>query len=238
MGFKEKLALKYVRTKFQILSFFSKRNAAEAAFELFCTPQFRNTKELPSVFAKAEVINFHFHNYHIQGYRWNKEGIKKIQILHGFESSVVNFDHFVQLLIDKDYCVLAFDAPAHGRSSGKSTNVMMYKEFIEYIFKEYGPVTNYICHSLGGLSVSLAMESTPHNESFKIALIAPATETPTAIDNFFQFLHLNNKVRKEFDKIIEQKSNHKPEWFSVVRALQHIKAQVLWIHDKDDDMTP
>lgn len=238
MGFKEKLALKYVRIKFGLLSLLSKRKAAEAAFELFCTPQYRNTKDPSPIFEKAENIRFDFQGYQIQGYRWNKDANKKIQILHGFESSVVNFDHYVQPLLDKGYCVLAFDAPAHGRSSGKTTNVIMYKEFIEYIFKHYGPVKNYICHSLGGLSLSLAMEDIPHDGSFKLALIAPATETPTAIDMFFNVLRLNNDLRKEFDHVIEAKSGHRPQWFSVVRALQNVKARVLWIHDRDDDMTP
>lgn len=238
MGFKETLALTYIRTKFTLLSILSKRKAAKAAFDLFCTPRIRNRKDLPPLFKKAEIIRFDFEGYHIQGYRWNKDGAKTIQILHGFESSVVNFDHFIQPLIDKGYCVLAFDAPAHGRSSGRQINVITYKEFIRYIFDHYGPVQHYICHSFGGLSLSLALEEMPHDENSKVVLIAPATETSTAIDQFFSFLHLSQSLREPFDKIIEDKSGHIPTWFSVVRALKHSKAQVLWIHDRDDDMTP
>ena len=48
MKFKEKIAIRYIRTKFKILSSISKKKAAEKAFELFCTPQFRNVKDLPS----------------------------------------------------------------------------------------------------------------------------------------------------------------------------------------------
>ena len=28
------------------------------------------------------------------------------------------------------------------------------------------------------------------------------------------------------------------EWFSIARAMKNITAQVLWIHDEDDDITP
>ena len=29
-----------------------------------------------------------------------------------------------------------------------------------------------------------------------------------------------------------------PSWYSIKRALQNVKSQVLWFHDRDDDTTP
>jgi predicted subunit of tRNA(5-methylaminomethyl-2-thiouridylate) methyltransferase len=70
-------------------------------------------------------------------------------------------------------------------------------------------------------------------------LIAPATETSTAVDGAFTMLKIkNNLVRKEFDKIIFEKSGYPTEWFSIKRAMKNIKAAVLWIHDESDDITP
>ena len=234
----QKIVLKYIRTKFKILSAISKRKAAEKAFVLFCTPQYRNRKKLPKIFEEAESIQFPFHNYNIQGYRWNTSADKKILILHGFESSVVNFDRYIRPLIRMNYCVLAFDAPAHGRSSGKVINVLAYKEFINHINREYGPVKNFISHSFGGLALSLAVEEWMHDDSYKLVLIAPAAETTTAIDSFFDLLQLELQVRSEFDIIIKENSGYSPEWFSVSRACQHIKAQLLICQDKDDILTP
>ena len=108
MKFKEKIAIRYIRTKFKILSSISKKKAAEKAFELFCTPQFRNVKDLPPVFEQAEKLRFKFQEFNIVGYRWNKGGNRKALIVHGFESSVVNFDRYVSALIKKGYEVLAF----------------------------------------------------------------------------------------------------------------------------------
>lgn len=234
----QRLVIKYIRTKFKILSSISKRKAAEKAFDLFCTPQFRNKKKLPRIFEQAEPVAFRFENYRIQGYRWNKDAPQKVLILHGFESSVINFDRYVKPLVTKGYCVLAFDGPAHGRSSGKKVNVLLYKNFIHRINEEFGPVKNFIAHSLGGLALSLAMEELKHDESFKIVYIAPATETTTAVDTFFRFLQLNGDVRREFDKVIEEMGGQPPAWYSVTRAAKNIKAQVLFFQDKDDDMTP
>lgn len=238
MRLSQRLAINYIRTKFKLLSSISKRKAAERAFHLFCTPQHRNKKKLPHIFEQAEIIRFKFLNYTIQGYRWNASADKKVLILHGFESSVVNFDRYVKPLISKNYCVLAFDAPAHGRSSGKEINVQIYKEFINHLNNSFGPIKNFIAHSLGGLALSLAIENWEHDKDFKIVFIAPAVETQTAIDYYFKFLRLDQEARKEFDKIIEEQNGYSPAWYSIARAAENIKATVLFFQDKDDEMTP
>ncbi len=235
---RQRLVLKYIRTKFRFLSIISKRKAAREAFNLFCTPQYRNKKNPPRIFEQAEKVNFRFENYMIQGYRWNGAGSKKILILHGFESSVVNFDPFVKPLIMKDYSVLAFDAPAHGASSGNRINALIYKKFINKINDQYGPITNFISHSLGGLALSLSLEEKSHDDTFRVVFIAPATETTTAVNSFFEYLKLDHKLRKAFDRHIEKIDTHMPEWYSVSRAAKNIKARVLWFQDKDDTMTP
>jgi len=238
MALTKRLALKYVRTKFKLLSSLSKRKAAEKAFELFCTPQYRSGKDLPAVFRKSEKIEFPFEGSIVRGYRWNHPSSTKALILHGFESSVINFANYVEPLIKKEYEVLAFDAPAHGRSTGKTITVIIYKNLVHYIWKNFGPIDSFITHSFGGLTLCLALEEIPHSESTKIVLVAPAAETKTAIDNFFKLLKLDSYVRKEFDDIIEEQGGRPPEWYSVSRAAPKIRGQVLFLQDKDDHMTP
>ena len=235
---RRQLALSYIRTKFKLLSALSKKKAATKAFQLFCTPQYRNKKKLPQVFEKAEKINFLLDGNEIQGYRWNHPADKKLLILHGYESSVINFERYIKPLAKTGFEVLAFDAPAHGRSSGKQINAVAYKNFILHINNEYGPIRNFITHSFGGLALSLALEEMEHDEKTKIVFIAPAAETTTAVNSFFKFLQLDKEVRKEFDQIICAMSGYPPEWFSIRRIAKNIKARVLWLQDKDDLMTP
>lgn len=238
MRLSQRIVLTYIRTKFKLLSSFSKPLAARKAFKLFCTPQHRNKKKLPRIFKLSEKISFDFKGNLIQGYRWNNGAPKKLLILHGFESSVINFDRYVKPMIKNEYEVLAFDAPAHGRSSGKEITAVLYKELILHVHKTYGPITNFMAHSLGGLALCLALEEIDHDENYKVVLIAPATETTTAINSFFRFLKLDSKVRFEFDHLIKKMSGQYPDWFSINRLAQKIKANVLWLQDKDDTMTP
>ncbi|MDB5253314.1 MAG: hypothetical protein JWP27_2483 [Flaviaesturariibacter sp.] len=238
MRFGQRLALVYIRTKFKLLSLVSKRKAAEQAFILFCTPQHRNSKVLPPIFDSAETLRFDFRGDAIHGYRWNGDSDRKVLILHGFESGIVNFDRYVAPLVAAGFCVLGFDAPAHGRSAGHMINVLLYKEFIEFVQRQFGPVRYFIGHSLGGLALSLALEDMPGNEQCKAVLIAPATETTTAVDYLFSILQLGPSLRPAFEKLIEEKGGRPSSWFSVARAAEQIRAQVLWVHDRGDDLTP
>ena len=238
MRFSQRMVLRYIRSKFALLSALSKKKAAREAFHLFCTPQYRNRKKLPPIFEKGEKLQIRFEGYTLQGYRWNAGAEKRALILHGFESSVINFDRYIKPLTKKGYEVLAFDAPAHGRSSGRTVNVLLYRDMIAKINATYGPVHVFIAHSLGGLALSLFMETHPHDAYTKMVLIAPAMETVRAIDNLFTFLRLDAGVRAEFDKLITAIGGQPPEWYSITRAAAHIRAQVLFLQDKDDDMTP
>ena len=234
----KRLAVRYIRTKLALLSKVSKRLAAEKAFELFTTPPSRVKQEVPVIFHKAENLDFTFQKFKIHGYRFNHPQDKKVLILHGFESSSIKFEKYISPLVKKGYEVLAFDAPAHGRSTGKIINAVDYKTFIMHILAVYGPVTNFITHSFGGLALSLTLEEVPHDETWKVVFIAPATESVRAMNNFFHFVHLDDEVKQEFQKLVEEANGKPLSWYSVARAAVNNKAQVLFLQDKQDMQTP
>lgn len=215
------------------------RKAAEETLRLFLTPMMKTTVKEKDVFSNAEPLQFLFENKLIKGYRCNHPKEHKILILHGFSSSCHNFDKYASLLVKKNYEVLAFDAPAHGASEGRTTNAVEYSEMIKKINESYGPIHGYIAHSFGGIALCLAMENLPHDANTKLVLIAPATETTTAVDGAFTILGLKNKrLRKKIDDIIYERSGKETAWFSARRAMYNIRASVLWFHDEDDDITP
>ena len=234
----QQVAIGYYRTKFKILSALSNKKAAELALDLFSTPQFRYKQKLPEIFNEAEKLSFKHYGETVVGYRWNRGGHRKVLIVHGFNSSVAKFDRYIRPLMKKGYEVLAFDAPAHGYSTGKKLNAVVFRDMITYIHKEYGPIRSYMGHSFGGLAICLALEEIEHTDDVHVVLIAPATESKTAIDTFFNFMKLNGEVRKEFDDLIFRLRNKPPDWYSASRAVENLKAKILWCHDEDDPLTP
>src|SRR5688500_18405456 len=219
MKLAQKMVVNYFRAKLNMLAVFSKRKAAESALDLFCTPQRRAKRKVPPIFNSAEKLNFELQDYVIHGYRWNHPSTKKVLVVLGFESSSKNFDRYISSLIKKGYEVIAFDAPAHGSSTGTRINLPIYLAAVRTIFEKYGPIDNFVTHSYGGLVVSHLLEVVEHDSSTKAVLIAPATETVSTINTFFSFLHLDDKVRAEFDKLIYDRSGYWPAHFSIRRAM-------------------
>lgn len=235
----QQLAQSYHISRIKALSLVSKRKAAKSAFDLFCWPYTRMKYEPTGFVKKAEQLQMNFDGLKTTGYRWNKGGSKRIYIAHGFRSSAANFGHIAKRLVDKGYEVIAFDAPGHGKSDGKRITAIIYKNFIEQINKLYGPFDGYVCHSFGGLAVSFTVAEIPENESIKIALVAPASDTKALSEEFFRQMKVTDKkVQQYFFEEIETLGQHEIEWFTIKRSLETIKGKVLWIHDEGDKVTP
>jgi pimeloyl-ACP methyl ester carboxylesterase len=241
MTWTKRLALAFIRTKLRMTAVISKKEAAKQAFRLFCTPQTRNRDVVPPLFADAEPVSFSFAGESIHGFRINPGGRMKVLLVHGFESSVVNFEAYAAGFAAKGMEVLAFDAPAHGRSTGKQINALVYRDFLLEVMRRFGSLEAAMAHSFGGLALCLALAEQPELPPLKIALIAPATETTTAIDQFFKIAAIKDpKVKAAFLQEIRNISGHDAGWFSITRTLDSITAhsKILWIHDTDDRITP
>ena len=188
----QRIVLGYYRNMFDALSIVSPRKAAKLAFELFCTPYTKTRNYIaPEVFEEAEKLTLTFGMDTVKGFKWtpgeNANG-KTILICHGFDSYSYRFNEYVTALLKEGFEVLAFDAPAHGISKGKTISVIQYRNMILGIDKTYGPVDGIMAHSFGGLAVALALEHLKDHESKRLVLIAPATETTHAIEEFFRFV--------------------------------------------------
>jgi esterase/lipase len=234
----QKIVIAFIRFKLTLYAAFSTKKAGTYALKLFLTPVRNVPKKIPSTFKEAEKITIMLPPYELVGYRWNHPQQKKVMILHGFSSTIMKFDHFVKPLIKQGYEVIAIDAPAHGKSSGKQTTVLEYKAMIEKIHRTLGPIDAFVAHSFGGLALSLFLEHLPDQENMKVVLIAPATETSTAIETFCRFLKIDDKVKQQMENLIYEKSGILAKDFSVSRVASKIKANILWIHDEDDEITP
>lgn len=238
MALAQKIALGYLRAKLNLLGVISPKKAAKEALIIFSTPYRKVRKKVPPIFEKSEHLQFTLHRKKVFAYRWNHPSPKRFLILHGFESSAYNFDRYVKPMVRKGYEVVALDAPAHGRSEGKTINLLEYIEAIHETWKRFGPFDGVMAHSFGGLAISLYLHQHPQNHPPQVALIAPATETSTAVDSFFRLLQLNDQVKEEFKRQVHQRTGFWPADFSISRVAASLQAQVFWAHDEDDDMTP
>jgi pimeloyl-ACP methyl ester carboxylesterase len=240
-----RLAIQYYSTQLRVMAFISNKWAAKKAVEIFIKPHPAPKLKDPPTFINATPLQLTSGGLQLAGYEWKNmlPNAKKCLIAHGFAGNSRKFDVYVQPLLDNGYSVILYDAPAHGNSEGKLLFALSYATAIKDMVKKHGAFDAYIGHSLGGLSIMLAMEEmawpcTPSGDGGKIVLLAPATESTTAADIFFSFLKLNAGVRKHFNHYVIQLSGHPLEWYSVARILPNSQGKILWVHDKDDVTTP
>ena len=181
-----------------------------------------------------------FEGLAIVGYGWTPTAPngKKVMILHGFSSYAYKFEHYVPLLLQMGYEVLAFDAPGHGDSEGKIVNALIYKRFICLVNELENGIDAFIAHSFGGLALSLAMLELPGAASKKMVLIAPATETTSALQGFYTMLQVKPDLQAAIEDYIISMAGKPITYFSVTQALSVLDTPTLWIHDKKDRICP
>lgn len=238
MKIPQKLGLLYYRTVINSLALVSKQAAAKKALTLFSTPLKRTSTPDTDWIRAAKTETVECKGLKLHCYRWNTESSRKLLIIHGFESAAGNYQHFIQPLTDKGYQVIAFDAQAHGNSEGTRITLFDFEENIRAIYNKYGPFNAYIAHSFGGLTLMHFCEQLPATPAPRIVLVAPATESVSAINRFFRMLKLNRRIRPRFDQLVEEKAGMKAEAISIRRSLDHIPFAVLWVHDRQDPITP
>lgn len=239
MKIQKKVLYIFLRYKLILLSILFPKKCGNYAFTLFCTPPEKFKGSKAKIFETAEPLSFLLNNIRINGFRVSASGKNKVLLLHGFCSSIHKFEKLALAFSQSGYEVLAFDAPAHGISEGKTVNALDYCNMIQKINETYGPIDIYVAHSFGGLAACLALEKIIHSENTVLALIAPAAETTRALDNAFTILNISNKkIKRLMIENILERSGKLPEWFSVKRAIKNIKAKILWVQDTEDFITP
>lgn len=237
MKLSQRLLLKYYKAKIETIGMVSPEKAATEAFDLFCTP-FKTKKitKIPAIFHHSLPISVEVNGLTIRGFQWKSELLqaRKILLVHGFSSYSYKFDQYVLMLRKEGFEVLAFDAPGHGMSDGKRINALLYRDTILAIEQHFGSLYGIIAHSLGGLAASLAMEKMENTTHRKLVLIAPATETKRAIENFFALIPAKPVVKEAFEQLIIKLAGEPISYFSVPRVIKTLDAQILWVHDQTD----
>ncbi|PWA04741.1 alpha/beta hydrolase [Flavobacterium psychrotolerans] len=161
---------------------------------------------------------------------------KKILLVHGWSGRGTQLFKFADELIKLGYSTISFDAPAHGKSSGKSTLMPEFVESILELDRQFGPFEAAIGHSLGGMSL---LNSAKKGLKIKrLAIIGSGDIVKDIMDDFIKKLGLHQKMSDLLCYYFEKKSNQTMDSFSAYKAAKKIDIPVLVIHDKNDDEVP
>jgi len=222
----------------KFLSFISTKLVVRFAAQLFTTPiKYKIPKrelEMDSK-SKQQIIQIPNINKEIVVYHFG-ESPKKILLVHGWSGRGTQLVKFAEEFVKVGYSTISFDAPAHGKSSGKTTLMPEFIASILEIDNQFGPFEAAIGHSLGGMSLLNAIKK--GLKLNRLVIIGSGDVVQDIINDFVQKLELDPKLNDLLRIHFENKHQVAMDSFSSYHAAQKIDIPVLVVHDEDDDEVP
>lgn len=182
---------------------------------------------------KASRFTIQISTGKVQGYSWGN-GEKMILLVHGWAGRATQFRKFIEVLTNRGYCVVGFDGPAHGRSDGKRTDLMQFREAFEKIFQEVGVPEAIIAHSFGGAaSLYAAMHGLPISKLVNIASPAVGDEI---IKTYLRAINGSWTTGQYFKEYVKAQTGKTFDEFTSTHFVKHLPRPVdlLIVHDEDD----
>ncbi|MCD2260994.1 alpha/beta fold hydrolase [Psychroserpens luteolus] len=233
----KQVLFKVIGMSINIISVFSTKTAGKLAIRLFSSPRKVKLKEIEVDFLQtAYTEDIDYEDLSIRTYRWlgNKE---TILLAHGWESNSFRWKALIEKLKGLDYNIVALDAPAHGYSTGKLFNAILYSECINIVAKKFN-ANIIIGHSVGGMATAFFQQKYQLDSVEKLVLLGAPSNFVGVFSRYVNMMNYNNRVSKSMNDIILERFNEKPEYFNAARLSENITADGLIIHDELDKIIP
>lgn len=204
---------------FEKLSHRSPRAAAQAAHFLFTHPspptirsaaEKRLARKARAKLAEAAREDLHVRGYRIASYRFAaplKARKGTVLLVHGWTSAAAFMTAPVDHLLAAGYDVVAFDMPAHGKSSGRRAELMDCVLAMVAVANRHGPIDQVIAHSFGGpvSTLAVASELSPALSSqTRLLFIASPNRLADVTEQFSRAIGLTREAQQIFEtKVIE-----------------------------------
>ena len=218
----------------KFISFFSPKLVTLFAAKLFTSPiKHRIPKRELEMDSKSiqKLIEIPSINKKVVLYQYG-ESKKKILLVHGWSGRGTQLFKIADELIKAGYSTISFDAPAHGKSPGRTTIMSEFIETIVEIEKQFGPFEAAVGHSLGGMSLLNAVK-----KGFKISnltIIGSGDIVQDILDDFVAKLELKPSISSQLRILFEKKYKQEMDSYSGYKSAMEISIPVLVLHDKND----
>lgn len=172
-----------------------------------------------------EVMVYHF-----------GESPQKILLVHGWSGRGTQLVKIADALVSSGYATISFDAPAHGKSAGKTTLLPEFIETILALENKFGPFSAAIGHSLGGMALLNAVKKELNIKS--LVIIGSADIVSDVVNDFVKKLKLNSEIATLLRHDFEKKSQVTMDSFSASHVAKATSIPVLVVHDQEDAEVP
>ncbi|SEW35533.1 alpha/beta hydrolase [Chitinophaga arvensicola] len=216
---------------------------AKLFYRLYCTPpalklraaheQLRQQASMSSL--QVSSYPFDYTPLKVTTYRWGTTG-PKILLLHGWGGSPLHFKQLIASLVAQGYQVISYDAPAHGLSGGKRTNLVQWIHVLEQVIQREGELHAIVGHSFGGLSAALTL-ARRNVRVPRLLMLGTALSAPVFFDETLRLFRIHPVVMPELMLLIRQRLREDLAEMDMHRYIDHIKADKIWMaYDTTDTL--
>jgi pimeloyl-ACP methyl ester carboxylesterase len=227
-----------IRTAFAVGSWIAPRTAIERAADVFCTPSPEaRRKAVAANEAGAVESTLGVGANTIEVYRWGDPAKQPYVLLaHGWSDYALRFVPLADALHAAGFAVVAFDQPAHGRSTGETATLPEFARCVRAVGDRFGPAAAVIGHSMGGAAAAIALHD--GLEAERAILIAPPADIAAAADRFADLVGLASHLREPLQRHLETRASVTFGELEAHRNVREIHRPALVIHDLADREVP
>jgi len=222
----------------KILQFIASPLATLFAIKIFRTPIRFKTPERENMMAdsaqkKMVLIPELNQEVMVYSYGYSK---RKVLLIHGWSGRGTQLFKIADKLLENGFMTISFDAPAHGKSTGKIT---MMNEFVTtalFLENEFGPFEIAIGHSLGAMTVLNGIKQGLNVK--KAIIIGSGDIISDIIKEFVNKLQLKSKLADKIKRRYNNNFGEDIDNYSASIAARDVKIPTLVIHDTEDADMP
>ena len=155
-----------------------------------------------------------------------------VLLVHGWGSRAGRFHVLATALLESGFRVVAHDAPAHGRSTGRFASLPEFARALRAVADRAGEIHGIVGHSLGGSAACLAMrEGLPAQ---RLVLVAPPSDVLEFSRVFGDHLRIPPPARLAMRRNLEARLRIRWEDLNIAAIARELSIPALVIHDRED----
>ncbi len=222
-----------MRTAFRAVGAVAPGVAARWAETLFCTPPRRPGGD-ESFLASGARFTLESQGQRLAAWEWGRG--PTVVLAHGWGGRAGRFGALGTALLEAGFRVVAYDAPAHGESTGRFASLPEFARALGDVAARVGPIHGLVGHSLGGAAAIMAMR---HGVgAHRAVLLAPPADVRIFSDLFARTLAIGPAVQETMHRNLERRLRIVWDDLHIPSLVRELPAAALVIHDRDDTDVP
>jgi pimeloyl-ACP methyl ester carboxylesterase len=209
--------------------------AARWAESIFCTPPRHEPRSADEAFlATGRRFTVPWEGRELAAWSWGVG--PSVALVHGWGSRAGRFSLLAAALVEAGFRPIAYDAPAHGASTGRYASLPEFARALRAVGDATGPLHAVVGHSLGGAAAVLALRD--GLDAGRAVLLAAPSDVVRFSTAFADHLGLTRDTRTTMRRNLEARLRTSWEELHVPTIAPMLRTPALLVHDRGDPDVP